>query len=65
MLGRCWRPPWAEMVVVGADAASASKANVQLIQRRGYFDVMAFARTGCLGHGHTLKALLTHLPKHR
>jgi hypothetical protein len=65
MLVRFRRPPWAEMVVVVADAAYASKANVQLIQRRGYFYVMAFARTWCFDNGHTLKDLVTHLPKHR
>ena len=34
MLVRLRRPAWAEMVVVIADAAFASKANLQLIQRR-------------------------------
>jgi hypothetical protein len=64
MLVRFRRPAWAETVVVVADAAFASKANVQLIQQRGYFFVMAFARTWCFDNGHTLKDLVTHLPKH-
>ena len=63
MLVRFRRPSWAKMVVVVADAAFASKANVQLIQHRGYCFVMAFARTWCFENGHALKALITHLPK--
>jgi hypothetical protein len=45
MLVRFRRPSWAEIVVVVAEAAFAFKANGQLIHRRGYFFVMAFART--------------------
>jgi hypothetical protein len=41
------------------------QAVYQLIQRRGYFYVMAFARTWCFDNGHSLKDLVTHLPKHR
>jgi hypothetical protein len=63
MLVRFRRPSWAEMVVVVADAAYASKANVQLIQQRGYFYVMALARTWCFENGHALKDLVTHVPK--
>jgi Transposase DDE domain len=63
MLVRLQRPSWAEMVVVVADAAFASKANLQLIRQRGYFFVMAFARTWCFDNGQSLKALVTHLPK--
>jgi hypothetical protein len=65
MLVRFRRPAWAQMVVVVADAAYASTANLQLIQRRGYFYVMALARTWCFDKGHRLKDLVTHLPKHR
>ena len=64
MLVRFRRPSWAEMVVIIADAAFASTANLQLIQQRGYFFVMALARTWCFENGHTLKDLVTHLPKH-
>jgi hypothetical protein len=63
MLVRFRRPAWAEMIVVVADAAFASKANLQLIQRRGYFLVMALARTWCCENGQALKDLVTHLPK--
>jgi hypothetical protein len=49
------------MVVVVADAAFASTANIQLIQRRGFCCVMAFARTWCVENGHALKDLVTHL----
>ena len=62
MLVRFRRPSWAELVIVIADAAFASTANLQLIQRRGYFFVMALARTWCFENGHTLKDLVTHLP---
>jgi Transposase DDE domain len=63
MLVRFRRPPWAEMVIVVADAAFASKANINLIQQRGYFFVIAFARTWRFENGHALKDLVTHLPK--
>lgn len=62
MLVRFRRPAWAEMVIVIADAAFASTANLQLIQRRGYFFVMALARTWCFENGHRLKDLVVHLP---
>jgi hypothetical protein len=62
MLVRFQRPSWAEMVVVVADAAFASKANIQLIRQRGYFFVMALARTWCFDNGQALKALVTYLP---
>jgi DDE family transposase len=63
MLVRLRRPPWAEMLVVIADAAFASTANLQLIQQRGYYFVMAFARTWRFENGQALKDLVTHLPK--
>jgi Transposase DDE domain len=63
MLVRFRRPAWAEMVVVIAEAAFASKAHLQLIQRRGYYFVMALARTWCFENGQALKDLVTHLPK--
>jgi len=62
MLVRFQRPSWAEMVVVVADAAFASKANIQLIRQRGYFFVMALARTWCFDNGQALKALVTYWP---
>jgi hypothetical protein len=63
MLVRFQRLSWAEMVVVAADTACASQANIQLIWQRGYCFVMAFVRTGCFDNGQALKALVTHLPK--
>jgi len=63
MVVRFRRPAWVEMGVVVAEAAFASKANLQLIQRRGYFFVLALARTWCVANGHTLKDLVTHLPR--
>lgn len=63
MLVRFRRPHWAEIVVVVGDAAFASKANIQLISHRGYFLVIAFARTWRFENGQTLKDLVTHLPK--
>jgi Transposase DDE domain len=63
MLVRFRRPPWAEMVVVVADAAFASAANINLIQQRGYGFVMAMARTWRFDNGQAVKDLVTHLPK--
>jgi hypothetical protein len=63
MLTRFRRPAWAEMLVVVADATFASKANLKLIRRRGYFIVIAFARMWHFADGQTLKDLVTHLPK--
>jgi hypothetical protein len=63
MLVRLRRPLWAEMIVVVADAAFASKANIKLIRHRGYFFVIAFARTWRFANGQALKDLVTHLPK--
>lgn len=57
MLVRFRRPAWAKAVVVVADAAFASKGNVKLIQRRGYFFVIAFARTWRFENGRTMKDL--------
>jgi transposase len=51
------------MLVVVADAAFASKANMTLIRRRGYFFVITFARTWRFANGQSLKDLVTHLPK--
>jgi hypothetical protein len=62
MVVRFRRPAWAQMVIVVADAAFASTANLQLLQRRGSFVVMALARTWCVETGHRLKALVRPLP---
>lgn len=63
MLGRFRRPPWAEMMVVVANAAYTSQANIKLIRRRGYYLVMAFARPWRFAHGHALQDPVTHVPK--
>jgi hypothetical protein len=58
-------PAWCKQVVVVADAASPSRANLQVIQARGWFFVMAFPRTWKLANGHHLRDLVTHLPLHQ
>jgi hypothetical protein len=57
------RPAWCQEVVVTADAAYASRANLIRIQELGYGDVMALPRTWKFAHGKALKALVTHLPR--
>jgi hypothetical protein len=57
------RPAWCQEVVVTADAAYASQANVELIHTRGYWYVMALPRTWKFANGKALKALITPLPR--
>jgi hypothetical protein len=57
-------PAWCKQVVVVADAAYPSRANLQAIQARGWFFVLAFPRTWKLANGQHLRDLLTHLPIH-
>jgi hypothetical protein len=57
-------PAWCKQVVVVADAAYPSRANLQAIQARGWFFVMAFPRTWKLANGQYLRDLVTHLPVH-
>jgi hypothetical protein len=57
-------PVWCQTVVVVADAAYPSRANLQAIQARGWFFVMAFPRTWKLVNGQYLRDLVTHLPRH-
>lgn len=63
MLERFCPPPWARCVVVVADCAYASKANLKLIKKLGYYFVIAFARTWKFEDGKALKHLVNHLPK--
>jgi hypothetical protein len=56
------RPAWAQVVMVVAEAALASIANLQLIRRRGSCCVMASARTWCFENGPSVKALVRQLP---
>jgi hypothetical protein len=61
---RDFRPPtWCREVMVVADAAYASRANMQLIQDLHYWYVFAIARTWKFLDGKALKALVTHLPR--
>jgi Transposase DDE domain len=64
MLSQVILPAWCKQVVVVADAAYPSRANLQAIQARGWFFVIAFPRTWKLANGHHLRDLVTHLPIH-
>jgi hypothetical protein len=55
-------PAWCKQVVVVADAAYPSRANLQAIQARGWFFVLAFPRTWKLANGQHLRDVVTHLP---
>ena len=57
-------PPWCKMVIVVADAAYASRANLKAIQARRWFLVIAFPRTWKLANGQYLRDIVTHLPLH-
>jgi Transposase DDE domain len=64
MLGEVLLPAWCKKVVVVADAAYPSRANLQAIQARGWFFVIAFPRTWKLANGQYLRDIVTHLPLH-
>ena len=55
-------PAWCTKVVVVADAAYPSRTNLQAIQARGWFFVIAFPRTWKLANGQHLRDIVTHLP---
>jgi hypothetical protein len=57
-------PAWCKQVVVVADAAYPSRANLRAIQAHGWFFVLAFPRTWKLGNGQYLRDIVTHLPIH-
>ena len=57
------RPTWGQEVVVTADAASASRANLATIQGLGYGYAMALPRTWKFANGQAVKDLVTHLPR--
>jgi hypothetical protein len=63
MLPEFRRPAWCQEVVVTADAAYASRANVALIEELGYSSVVALPRTWKFAHGKALTALVPHLPR--
>jgi hypothetical protein len=61
---RDFRPPmWGQEIMVVADAAYASRANLRLMQDLGYWYVCAIARTWKCTDGKSLQALVTHLPR--
>jgi hypothetical protein len=64
MLQEVVLPAWVKRVVVVADAAYPSRANLQAIQARQGFFVLAFPRTWKLANGQHLRDLVTHLPIH-
>jgi hypothetical protein len=57
------RPAWGQALVVTADAAYASRANVELIQTLGYGYTMAWPRPWKFAPGNALNALGTPLPR--
>ena len=63
---RQFQPPaWCRRVIVLADAGFASKANLQLIQGRGWSYVVCLPRSWKLANGTHLRDLARHLPKSR
>jgi hypothetical protein len=64
MLGEVVLPAWGKKVVVVADAAYPSRVNLQAIQARGWYFVIAFPRTWKLANGQYLRDVVTHLPIH-
>jgi DDE superfamily endonuclease len=64
MLQEVVLPAWVKRVVVVADAAYPSRANLQAIQARRWFFVIAFPRTWKLTNGQHLRDVVTHLPVH-
>ncbi len=64
MLGEVVLPAWCKKVVVVADAAYPSRANLQAIQARSWYFVIACPRTWKLANGQHLRDLVTHLPSH-
>jgi hypothetical protein len=64
MLQEVILPAWCKKVVVVADAAYPSRANLQAIQARHWFFVIAFPRTWKLTNGQHLRDVVTHLPIH-
>jgi DDE family transposase len=61
-LGEVVLPAWCKKVVVVADAAYPSRANLQALQARSWYFVIAFPRTWKLATGQYLRDVVTHLP---
>jgi hypothetical protein len=64
MLQEVILPAWWKKVVVVADAAYPSRANLQAIQARQWDFVIAFPRTWKRANGQYLRDIVTHLPVH-
>ena len=62
MLGEVLLPAWCKKVVVVADAAYPSRTNLQAIQARGWYFVIAFPRPWKLANDQYLRDVVTHLP---
>jgi hypothetical protein len=62
MLREVCLPAWCPTVIVVADAACASRANLQAIQARQWCFVLAFPQTWKFADGHSLRDLVAHLP---
>jgi Transposase DDE domain len=62
MLAEIVLPRWCTKVIVVADAAYASRQNLQAIQARQWCFVLAFPRTWKFADGHSLRDLVAHLP---
>jgi hypothetical protein len=63
MLQEFRRPAWCQEVVVTAEAAYTSRANLALIQTLGHWYVMALPRTWKFADGKAVQALGAHLPR--
>jgi len=63
MLQELGLPRWCSKVIVVADAAYASRANLRAIQARHWWFVSAFPRTWKFTDGHSLRDLVAHLPR--
>jgi hypothetical protein len=63
MLNELGVPRWCTKVIVVADAAYAWRENLQAIQARHWWFVMAFPRTWKFTDGHSLRDLVAHLPQ--
>ena len=56
-------PGWAQTVIVEADAGFAATKTFSLIEEKGYFYVVAVARTRKFEDGKHVSDLAAHLPK--
>ena len=59
----CRPPPWGQDVVVGAEAADASRPHMARLQALGSWDGWALPRTWQFPPGKALQALVPHVPR--